>query len=219
MYYDPRRDDHGLPHTPFTALVVPRPIGWISTLSRNGVVNLAPYSFFNIVSGYPPFVMFASKPRKDSQRNAEETGEFVANMATWELREAVNATSAEYGAAISEPAKVGLEMLPCRQVRPPRVARSPVALECKYFKTVQLFSADGSKNASEVVLGEVIGVHIDDAVIVDGHVDVTRMKPIARLGYMDYCVVEELFSMQRPGVPDPEQAAEDAPMQPAAQRA
>jgi flavin reductase (DIM6/NTAB) family NADH-FMN oxidoreductase RutF len=209
MYYDPRRDDHKLPHNPFTALVTPRPIGWISTLSRAGVVNLAPYSFFNVVSGYPPFVMFASKPRKDSQRNAEETGEFVANLATWELREAVNASSAEFGEAISEPERVGLEMTTCRAVKPPRVARSPVALECKYFRTVELFSEDGTKNASSVVLGEVVGIHIDDSVIVNGHVDVTRMRPIARLGYMDYCVVDELFSMQRPAVPDPEAAAED----------
>ena len=110
MYYDPRRNTHGLSHNPMTALVVPRPIGWISTVSRSGVVNLAPYSFFNVVSGTPPFIMFASKPRKDSQRNAEETGEFVYNMATYDLREAVNASSAEYGPAISEPDRIGLRL-------------------------------------------------------------------------------------------------------------
>lgn len=211
MHYDPRINDHNLPHNPFTALVVPRPIGWISTIGRDGVLNLAPYSFFNIVSGYPAFVMFASKPRKDSQRNAEETGEFVANMATYDLRLEVNATSAEFGPAISEPERAGLEMAPSRLVKPPRVARSPVALECKYFKTIELYSEDGTKNLSEVVLGEVINVYVDDAVIVNGHVDITRMRPIARLGYMDYCVVDELFSMQRPSVPDPEASAEDAP--------
>lgn len=162
MYYDPRRDPHGLKHNPMTALVVPRPIGWISTVSRAGVVNLAPYSFFNVVSGAPPFVMFASKPRKDSQRNAEETGEFVYNMATYELREAVNASSTEWEPAISEPERIGLEMAQCREVKPPRVARSPVALECKYFKTVELVSADGTRNQSSVVLGEVVGIHIDD---------------------------------------------------------
>jgi flavin reductase (DIM6/NTAB) family NADH-FMN oxidoreductase RutF len=210
MYYDPRRDGHGLSHNPITSLVVPRPIGWISTVNRAGVVNLAPYSFFNIVSGSPPFVMFASKPRKDSQRNAEETGEFVANMATYELRHAVNASSAEYGPAISEPERIGLAMLPCRGVKPPRVARSPVVLECKYFKTVALFSSDGTRNASSVILGEVVGIHIDDSVIVDGHVDVTRMHPLARLGYMDYCAVNELFAIQRPAVPDPKASAEDA---------
>jgi flavin reductase (DIM6/NTAB) family NADH-FMN oxidoreductase RutF len=210
MYYDPRRNNHGLSHNPMTALVVPRPIGWISTVSRDGVVNLAPYSFFNVVSGAPPFIMFASKPRKDSQRNAEETGEFVYNMATYDLREAVNASSAEYGPAISEPDRIGLEMAPCRTVKPPRVARSPVALECKYYKTVELISADGTRNTSSVILGEVVGIHIDDSVIINGHVDVTRMQPLARLGYMDYCAVNELFAIQRPSVPDPEASAEEA---------
>jgi flavin reductase (DIM6/NTAB) family NADH-FMN oxidoreductase RutF len=209
MYYDPRHDDHKLPHNPFAALVVPRPIGWISTVDRNGVVNLAPYSFFNIVSSNPPFVMFSSKPRKDSQRNAEDTGEFVANLATYDLREEVNATSATYGPATSEPAAVGLEMIPSRQVKPPRVARSPVALECKYFKTVELFTSSGVRSASSMVIGEVIGVHIDDSVIVNGHVDVTRMKPIARLGYMDYAVVDRLFSIPRPAAPEPDIAPED----------
>jgi flavin reductase (DIM6/NTAB) family NADH-FMN oxidoreductase RutF len=210
MFYDARRDKHGLSHNPMTALVVPRPIGWISTVSRDGVINLAPYSFFNVVSGAPPFIMFASKPRKDSQRNAEETGEFVYNMATYDLREAVNASSAEYGPAISEPDRIGLEMAPCRAVKPPRVARSPVALECKYYKTVELVSADGTRNTSSVILGEVVGIHIDDAMIVNGHIDVTRMQPLARLGYMDYCAVNELFAIRRPSVPDPEASAEDA---------
>jgi flavin reductase (DIM6/NTAB) family NADH-FMN oxidoreductase RutF len=209
MYYDPRRDSHGFKHNPITALVVPRPIGWISTLSRTGVVNLAPYSFFNIVSGAPPFVMFASKPRKDSQRNAEETGEFVYNMATYELREAVNASSTEWGPAVSEPERIGLEMAQCREVRPPRVARSPVALECKYFRTVELASADGSRNQSSLVIGEVVGVHIDDAVILNGCIEVTRMQPLARLGYMDYCSVNELFAIQRPSAADSEASAEE----------
>jgi flavin reductase (DIM6/NTAB) family NADH-FMN oxidoreductase RutF len=210
MYYDPRRNNHGLSHNPITALIVPRPIGWISTVSRSGVVNLAPYSFFNVVSGTPSFIMFASKPRKDSQRNAEETGEFVYNMATYDLREAVNASSAEFGPAISEPDRIGLEMAPCRTVKPPRVARSPVALECKYYKTVELISADGTRNTSSVILGEVVGIHIDDSVVINGHIDVTRMQPLARLGYMDYCAVNELFAIQRPSVPDPEASAEEA---------
>ena len=211
MYYDPRRNDHGLPRSPMLALVVPRPIGWISTVSRSGVVNLAPYSFFNLVSGTPPFVMFSSKPRKDSQRNAEETGEFVCNIATYDLREVVNASSTEWGPAVSEPERVGLEMTPCRAVKPPRVARSPVALECKYFKTIELISSDGTRNTSSVILGEVVGIHIDDSVIVKGHIDVMRMQPLARLGYMDYCAVNELFAIQRPSVPDPEASAEEAP--------
>ena len=111
MFYDPRRNNHKLPHNPWTALVGPRPIGWISTVSKAGVVNLAPYSFFNIVSSYPPFLIFSSNPRKHSQINAEETGEFVANMATWDLREAVNASSADFADDVSEPERVGLEQL------------------------------------------------------------------------------------------------------------
>jgi flavin reductase (DIM6/NTAB) family NADH-FMN oxidoreductase RutF len=209
MYYDPRKNDHGLPHNPFTALVVPRPIGWISTVSRSGIVNLAPYSFFNIVSAYPPFVMFASNPRKHSQRNAEETGEFVANLATYELREEVNTSSAEYAFDTSEADMVGLEMVPSREVKPPRVARSPVALECKYSKTIELFGSDGKRNPSQVVIGEVLGIHIDDRVIVDGHIKIERMRPIARLGYMDYCVVDEIFSMMRPEAVDKDAAAEE----------
>ena len=133
------------------------------------------------------------------------------NMATYDLREAVNASSAEFGPAISEPERIGLEMAPCREVKPPRVERSPVALECKYFKTVELVSSDGTRNASSVIIGEVVGIHIDDSVIVNGHIDVTRMQPLARLGYMDYCAVNELFAIQRPAVPDPEASAEEAP--------
>src|SRR5262245_49761092 len=189
MFYDPRRNDHNLPHNPWTALVVPRPIGWISTVSKAGVVNLAPYSFFNTVSAHPPFVLFSSHPRKHSQTNAEETGEFVVNMATWELREVMNASSAEFGSDISEPQRVGIEMLPCLNVKPPRVARTPVALECRYNTTVRLTGSDGKLNPSSIIVGEVVGVHVDDAVIVDGQIDVRRMKPIARLGYMDYSVV------------------------------
>jgi flavin reductase (DIM6/NTAB) family NADH-FMN oxidoreductase RutF len=126
------------------------------------------------------------------------------------LREAVNASSTEWGPAISEPERIGLEMAQCREVKPPRVARSPVVLECKYSKTVDLVSADGTRNQAAMVIGEVVGIYIDDAVIVNGHVDVTRMQPLARLGYMDYCAVNELFAMQRPAVPDPDAAAEDA---------
>ena len=201
MYFDPRTEPHGLAHSPYTALVVPRPIGWISTLSAAGVVNLAPYSFFNLISSAPPFVMFSSADRKDSQRNAEETGEFVANLASYELKEVMNASSAPFAPGTSEPARIGLEMAPSRQVKPPRVARSPVALECRFFKTVELFSADGKRNRSSVVIGEVVGIYIDDGVIVDGMVDITRMRPVARLGYLDYCVVDEFFTMPRPPAP------------------
>ena len=201
MFYDPRTEPHGLAHSPVNALVAPRPIGWVTTLTRTGTVNLAPYSFFNLVSGYPPVVIFSSGPKKDSQTNAEETGEFVYNMATWELREVMNASSADFAGHESEPEKLGLEMIPSLKVKPPRVARSPVHFECKYMKTVDLVGSDGKKNRSSIVIGEVVGIHIDDSLITNGMVDITRARPIARLGYMDYCVVDEVFEMIRPESP------------------
>lgn len=199
MYYDPRIDkSHGLPHNPITALVVPRPIGWISTISPKGVVNLAPYSYFNLVAGLPPFVMFSSEPSKHSQQNAEATGEFVFNLATWDLREQMNQTAASLPADVSEPEVAGLEMLPSRAVKPPRVARSPVALECKYIKTVDLVGTNGNRAMATVVIGEVVGIYISDDVIIDGIVDITRLRPISRLGYYQYCVVNEAFVMVKP---------------------
>ena len=202
MFYDPRTEPHGLAHTPINALVCPRPIGWITTLTAAGGVNLAPYSFFNLVSGYPPMVMFSAQEDKHSQANAEATGEFVYNLATWELREVMNASSAEFGPAESEPEQLGLEMLPSRKVKPPRVARSPVHFECKYLQTVELFGSNGKRNRSSIVIGEVVGIHIDESLIADGMVDITKARPIARLGYMDYCVVDEVFEMMRPESPE-----------------
>ncbi len=204
MFYDPRTEKHGLKHSPVTALVVPRPIGWISTLTPEGVNNLGPYSFFNLVSGYPPWVIFSSAPRKHSQTNAETTGEFVFNLATWDLREQMNASSAEFPPGVSEPEMVGLEMVPSRNVKPPRVARSPVALECKYYKTVELIASDtGKPNRSSIVIGEVVGIYIDKSIIVDGMIDIKKMRPLSRLGYMDYGVTDDFFTMARPGEYDP----------------
>lgn len=207
MFYDPRTEPHGLAHTPVNALVAPRPIGWITTIAADGTVNLAPYSFFNLVSGNPPIVIFSAQANKDSQAHAEATGEFVYNMATWDLREEMNASSADFGRMESEPEKLGLEMLPSRHVKPPRVARSPVHFECKYLKTVELHGSDGKRNRSSIVIGEVVGIHIDDSLIADGKVDITKARPIARLGYMDYCVVDEVFPIMRPASP---QAAVEA---------
>lgn len=209
MFYDTRVGDHGLPHNPFKACVVPRPIGWITTLNEAGVVNLAPYSFFNGVAGDPPAVMFAPGGRKadgppdgakDSLANVERTGEFVCNLVTWDLREAMNVTSAPAPAGVDEAAVAGLEMVPSRLVKPPRVKASPIHMECRYLQTVDLpCNAPDTRNA--VVFGEVIGVHIDESVLTDGLVDMAKLKPVARLGYMDYCVVEEVFAIPRPGWP------------------
>ena len=197
MDYDPRSEPHCLAHDPGTCLVVPRPIGWITTIGPAGVVNLAPYSFFNIISTRPPLVMFSSSTRKHSQRNAETAGEFVFNMATYELRSEMNITGSDHPEDISEADIAGLAMVPSRVVKPPRVERSPIALECIYNKTIDLVCSNGKKTVNSLVIGEVVNVHIDDSVIVDGNIDMARIRPIARLGYMDYTSVDNIFTMHR----------------------
>jgi flavin reductase (DIM6/NTAB) family NADH-FMN oxidoreductase RutF len=198
MDYDPRSEPHNLAHDPTTSLVVPRPIGWITTISPTGVVNLAPYSFFNMIASHPPFVMFSSNTRKHSQLHAESGSEFVFNLSTYDLRNEMNITGGTYPADVSEPDLATIEMAPSRIVKPPRVARSPIALECIYSQTVQLTSGSGKKHNYEMVIGEVVNVHIDEAVIVNGMVDMARIRPIARLGYRgDYAVIDHLFEMPR----------------------
>jgi len=198
MFYDAVANSHGLTRDPFMALVSPRPIGWISTLDANGVVNLAPYSFFNAVSTNPHFVMFSSGGRKDSQRNAEETGEFVCSLATYDLREAMNRTSTHVEPHVDEMVLAGLSPAPSTMVAPPRVAESPVAFECKYWRTIDLPGTDGGPGNHAIVLGQVVGIHIDDAALVDGRVDITKLRPIARLGYRDYAVIDEVFELGGP---------------------
>jgi len=198
MDYDPRSEPHNLSHDPTTSLVVPRPIGWISTLSPAGVVNLAPYSYFNMCATQPPFVMFSSNTRKHSQNYAQSGGEFVFNLATYELREEMNISGGDYPDGISEPALAKLEMAPSRKVKPPRVARSPIALECIYSQTVSLNLSSGKKHKYEIVIGEVVNVHIEDSVIANGMIDMSRIRAIARLGYRgDYSVVDNIFDMPR----------------------
>lgn len=203
MFYEPRLRNSGLAIDPLKALVVPRPIGWISSVDLDGRVNLAPFSFFNLVADAPPIVFFAptgAKPDgqiKDSRRNVEETGAFVVNLATWDLREAMNATSAHFPAGADESLAVGLEMVSSRIVVAPRVAASPVALECRYLQSVSLPTLDPNE-PNDVLFGEIIGIHIDDDLIANGRVDITKAKPIARLGYSLYTVVERAFTMKRP---------------------
>jgi flavin reductase (DIM6/NTAB) family NADH-FMN oxidoreductase RutF len=202
MFYE-TKDDHGLKRNPFKSLIVPRPIGWISSQDKNGVVNLAPYSFFNGVGSDPPTVMFASEGThveggfKDSATNVGETGEFVCNLATWELREAMNATSAQVAHSVNEFELAGLTPVASRLVKPPRVKESPVHLECTHLKTVELPSNDPER-PSQVVFGRVIGIHIDESIITDGMIDMNVFHPIARLGYMDYTMVDNVFTMLRP---------------------
>ena len=200
MFYDTESNDHGLPFDPFKSIVVPRPIGWITTLDRDGNVNLAPYSQFNNLGFDPPYVMFASTgPYKDSARNAVERGEFVCNMATWDLREAVNTTSMTLERGRDEAALAGLEMLPSRWIAPPRVAASPVHLECRFFSSLTLPGREGRGASSQVIIGRVVGVHIDDNVLTDdGRIDIIKIRPLARLGYHDYTTLDSRFSMAPP---------------------
>jgi flavin reductase (DIM6/NTAB) family NADH-FMN oxidoreductase RutF len=213
MFYEPK-DHHGLPHDPFKSCVVPRPIGWLTTLSEDGVVNLAPFSFFNGVASDPPVVVAGINGRqphgpKDTLTNCRETGEFVANMATWDLREAMNLTSASLPAEIDEMALAGLTPAPSNLVKPPRVAESPINLECRVLQFVDLPSND-PESANTAVFGEVVGIHIADSVLTEGRVDTAKIKPVARLGYMEYAVVEEVFAMPRPSVEQALAAGRDA---------
>jgi flavin reductase (DIM6/NTAB) family NADH-FMN oxidoreductase RutF len=201
MFYETATNAHGLPHDPFKALVTPRPIGWITAVSAKGEINLSPYSFFNAVSERPPMVAFSSAGRKDAVTFVEETGEFVCNLATFDLREQMNLTSAVLPRGESEMAHAGLAAAPSRLVMPPRVAAAPAALECKWLQTVPLNPLGGGEPSYYLVIGQVVGIHIDDRFIVDGLVDTAAMRPIARSGYRDYFVAtpETKFSITRPG--------------------
>jgi len=198
MFYATDRPDHGLPHDPFKAIVAPRPIGWITTMSAAGAINLAPYSYFNGVLSRPPVVMFSSEGRKDSLAFVEETKEFVCNLATWDLREKMNQTSAPYRRGVNEMEAAGLTAAPCRLVKPPRVSESPCALECRYLQTIPLHDENGNALNGWVVIGRVLGVHIDERFIKDGLLDTAAMRPIQRCGYHDYSVATETFTMVRP---------------------
>ena len=201
MHYDTAKRDHGLPHDPFKALVVPRPIGWVSTIGKDGVANLAPYSFFNAVSDRPPMLMFSSGGHKDSLRNILDSGEFTCSIATWALREAMNLSSATVAPGVDEFVLTGLTKAASRFVQPPRVAESPAAFECRLWKTLPMPPHKaGAEPSYTVVFGQVVGIYIDDAFIEAGIVQSGRMQPLARLGYMDYSVLrpESMFTMQRP---------------------
>jgi flavin reductase (DIM6/NTAB) family NADH-FMN oxidoreductase RutF len=203
MFYEPKKKNHGMRHDPFKACVVPRPIGWITSLSPKGVVNLAPFSFFNALSAPMPMVMFScsSRPQfglKDSAANVEATKEFVVNIATWDLRVEMNNSSAHVPPDVDEMAMVGLEAEPSELVKPPRVKRAPIHLECVYWKTLDLPEGPRPGERNVLVVGEVVGVHIRDEVITNGRVDMAKVKPIARLGYMDFSTVDTVFEMVRP---------------------
>lgn len=206
MYYEPGRTPHGLPFNPFKACIVPRPIGWISTTSPEGIDNVAPYSQFQMVSYDPPTLMFSANlnargERKDTVRNVTASGEFVWNMATWALREQVNATSEELPAEGDEFVHAGLAKAPSRLVRPPRVAASPIQFECRLLTTLHL-PGNTPVGTVDVIFGTVVAVHIADEFLrADGRIDIERIRPLARMGYHDYTSVEQVFTMPPKGSP------------------
>jgi len=196
MFYEPGQD-HGLPRDPFKACVVPRPISWISTISPDGAPNLAPYSFFNAVSSVPPILAYSSVGSKkgapkDTLTNVEATGEFVVNVATEALFAQVVQTGADEAAEVDEIAAAGLTAAPSRIVKPPRIAESPISMECVLHQIVELPRPAPDERIA-LVLGRVVGVHIDESVLTDGRVDATKLRPLARLGYRDYAAVRDVF--------------------------
>ena len=201
MFYEPDKNNHGLERPPFKSCVVPRAIGWISTMSNEGVCNLAPYSQFTNLTFDPPYVLISinqgyRQNRKDTTENIEQTGEFVYNMVTYDLREAMNITAAEFMPDVDEFEAAGLTKAPSTLVKPPRVAESPIQFECKYVQTIRL-PGEGRCGTCDLIIGKVIGVHIKDEFIAeDGKIDIVKIKPLARLGYSDYTTVDHTFEIE-----------------------
>ena len=204
MFYQPK-DGHGLPHDPFKAIVAPRPIGWVSTLDTDGRANLAPYSFFNGCGDRPPMVMFAQTgPKvpgvalKDTVTNAQESGEFACSIVSAELKDAMNVSTAPFEAGVDEFEKAGLTKGEGRAISAPHVAEAPAVLECRTYQVLELPQwKEDWRNI--VVIGEVVGIHIREAFLKDGLLDVLSFNPVARMGYMDYTTVNDRWSMERPG--------------------
>jgi flavin reductase (DIM6/NTAB) family NADH-FMN oxidoreductase RutF len=200
-FYEPPAG-HRLAHDPLKAIIAPRPIGWISSIDASGAVNLAPYSFFNMVSDDPPMVMFSSNGWKDSVRNVSETGEFVANLAVRALAEAMNLTSVAVPPGVDEMDLARLEKAPSVLVKPPRVAAAPAALECTCVSIQRLRGIGGVESSNYMVIGQIVGVHIDPAFLKDGVFDTAAARPLGRCGYRgDYAAVTSLFEMVRPATP------------------
>lgn len=201
MFYQPEKNDHGLERPPFKSCIVPRPIGWLSTISVDGVSNLAPYSQFTNLTFDPPYVAVSINQgrlqnRKDTTENIEQVGEFVYNMVTYDLKDAMNITAAEFPSGVDEFEEAGLTKAPSMLVKPYRVAESPIQFECTYVQTIRL-PANGRCGTADIIIGKVVGIHIKDEFIMpDGRIDVLKMRPLARLGYSDYTVVESVFEIK-----------------------
>ena len=204
MFYETKTNNHGLKHNPFKSCIIPRPIAWITTISNDGIDNCAPYSFFNGVSSDPPMVMFAnngsaidgSGPR-DTFSNIKENQEFVINISTFNTKDKMNKTSARLCRNVSEIEFASLETLDSRLVKPKRLKESPINMECTLYKIIDLPGIT-EDNYNGILIGKVIGIHINDEYIKEGKVDVKKIKPLARLGYFDYSVIDDFFSIKRP---------------------
>jgi len=209
VFYETEKNNHGLPYNPFKSICVPRPIAWISSLSKQGVLNIAPFSQFTNLSYDPPMIVFSAGDRpagsqKDTVQNLLDTKEFVVNMATWELRDQVEITGQGVDPDVDEATLAGLEMIPSAMVKPPRIARSPVQMECRFHSSM---TVPGRKGPHHLMVGRVVGIHIrDDVIGKDGKLDILKIRPLARLGYLDYTSVESFFTMLPKG-PDAEAAA------------
>jgi flavin reductase (DIM6/NTAB) family NADH-FMN oxidoreductase RutF len=188
----------GLTYNPFKAIIAPRPIGWISAMSKSGEINLSPYSFFNAIQSNPDLVMFSSDGMKDAISFIAESGEFVCNLVTEDLLEPMSATSAPLPRGENEFHHAGLAMAPSVLVKPPRVAHAPTALECKLLQIISPNDLSGRPAGCHMVLGQVVGVHIDDRFIENGRLNTARMRPIARCGYDEYAVVDKVITLARP---------------------
>jgi flavin reductase (DIM6/NTAB) family NADH-FMN oxidoreductase RutF len=197
-------EHHGLPHNPFKSCVVPRPIAWVSSIHPNGTLNLAPFSFFNALAVDPPMVMLAFNGyhehggEKDTLHNIKATGEFVVNMVPLKLKDAMNMTSAAVAHEVDEIDLAGLETQASVLVKPPRVAAAPIHLECELYQEIEL-PCTREDSTNRTIIGMVLGVHIHDEVLTDGLVDLTKVNPLARLGYSQYTSVQDIFDILRPG--------------------
>jgi flavin reductase (DIM6/NTAB) family NADH-FMN oxidoreductase RutF len=204
MHYAPSKDPCPLPYSPFKSCTVPRPIGWLSTISKKGMANLAPYSQWQNLTFDPPMVMFAANQypdgrRKDTVINAEETGWFVWNMATYDLRDAVNKSAEAFPYGVDEFEIAGVSKASCIDAPGPRVAESPCHFEVKYLSTHRL-KGNSPVGSIDVVYGEVMRIHVADQIILpNGKINIAKVKPLARMGYHDYAAITETFEMRIPG--------------------
>jgi flavin reductase (DIM6/NTAB) family NADH-FMN oxidoreductase RutF len=198
LFYEPPKANHDLPYSPFKALVAPRPIGWISTLSESGVANLAPYSFFNAIASNPDMVMFSSQQWKDTVTNIEKTGEFVCNYVTEAMSDAMNASSVSAPPGVDEFEIAGLDKEASKLVKPPRVAGIAAALECRMTRIIEIEDVRGKSSNHFMVIGQVMGTYINDAYLTNGRFDVAKARPLTRMGYHDYQHFGEIFELSRP---------------------